>query len=259
MKKLTFILALSFLGNSSFSQENDSWRWGVQLGMQGSKSDYIGGGADANARFNHNEFGSGALNFIVRYDLNNHWKLESGLGFSSVGFEDVIAENYSFLTPSNRYTKVNSSVGMLEVPLMVSYKFNPNCKNWKWFISGGLASVYVGGANKSSEATKTNDGPTNVVYLSNTANANEGTYLHLRFAAGREKVFQSGRIFSWSFIWNAGFNQLATSTVKYTIDAQSYQHEFGTNGNFFGFRLAYLFKPINNTPAKIKPSAALTN
>lgn len=259
MKNIAIVLAFTFIGSFSFAQENNTWRWGVQLGIHGVDSKYAGGDVDANARFHHNDFGTGALSFIGRYDFDNHWKIESGLGFSSIGFEDALAENYSLLSPESHFTQVRSSIGTVEVPLMISYKFNPNCKNWKWFVSGGVASVLVGDVTKGNEVSKSTDGPTNVVYLSNTVSGNKGTHLNLRFAVGREKVYQSGRIFSWSLVWNAGFDQLAKSTVKYTIDAKEYQHEFATNGNYFGFRLAYFFKPLNNIQSKTKPNSASVN
>lgn len=248
MKKSIIALALVTAGLQFKAQETDTWRWGIQLGAQGNKSEYAGGSSNAHARFNQNEFGSGAIDFIGRYDFNNHWKIETGLGFSAIGFEYALAENYSLINPMNRFSSIRSSAGTFQIPMMVSYKFTPNCKNWKWFISGGFASVFQGASTNFSEFTKTNDGPSNIIYLNQTTEVKGGANVHLRFSAGREKVFQSGRIFSWAFIWNAGFTEMAKSTVKYTIDNQLYEHQFSNNGNYFGFRLAYFFKPLNKVP-----------
>jgi len=256
MKKVSFLAILAMFGQLALAQEVNTWRIGLQLGMHGNESKFVGGSANANARFNHDSYGSGAINLIGRYDLNNHWKIETGFGFSSIGFKSSLSENYSFLTPSSRFTTIESHIGTFEIPLMVSYKFDPNCKNWKWFVSGGFASVFVGSATKGEDKFQANDGPTTVVYLGSTTKSSQSSYLHLRFAAGREKVYQSGRIFSWAFIWNAGFASMAMNTVTYTIDSQTYQHEFSNNGNYFGFRLAYHLKPMNNPSAKAISTAS---
>lgn len=257
MKKLVFLVVMAVLGGSAIAQESNTWRLGLQFGGHGGDSKFVGGSANANARFNNDGSGSAALNFIGRYDFDNHWMLETGMGFNSVGFKSTLSENYSFLNLSNRYTTIESHVGVFEIPLMASYKFNPNCKNWKWFVSGGFAGVFVGDVTKTEAKYQSNDGPSSVVYLGSNTVSNKGTYMHLRFAVGREKVFQSGRIFSWALVWNAGFTPLATSTVTYTIDSQTYQHTFSNNGNFFGFRLAYYLKPMNMPNAKAYSSSAM--
>ncbi len=244
--KRSFVFILALAAGMSFAQETNTWRWGLQLGLNGNESKFTSGSANANARFHHNSHGTGMLNVVGRYDLNNHWMIEGGMGLNSLGFSDAIAENYSFINPGKRFTNVETTVGLAELPLMVSYKFNPNCKNWKWFISAGGAAVFVADVNKYSEAVKGNDGPSNVVYLSSTTTGNKGGYLNLRFAAGREKVYQSGRIFSWAFVWNAGLSEMASNTVNYTIDNQAYSHTFSNHGHFFGFRMAYYFKPLNS-------------
>lgn len=250
MKK-TVVVLVTLLTGMLNAQENNTWRLGIQWGAHGNESSFAGGDADANARFHHNKHSSGMLDVLGRYDFNKHWMIEGGMGINSIGFNDAIAENYSFVHPGKRFTAVETKVGLAEVPVMVSYKFNPNCKNWKWFLSAGGAAVVVADVNKYNEAIKGNDGPSNIVYLSNTTTSNKGTYLNLRFAAGREKMYQSGRIFSWAFIWNAGFTPLAKSTVNYTIDNQAYTHNFTNKGNFFGFRLAYYFKPLNVASPKV--------
>jgi hypothetical protein len=258
MKKVSFLAILAMFGGLAFAQEANIWRLGLQFGMHGNESKFAGGGANANARFNHESYGSGALNLIGRYDLNNHWMVETGMGINSIGFKNTLSENYSFLAPDNRFTPIESKVSTFEIPLMVSYKFNPNCKNWKWFLSAGVAGVFVGSATKGEEKFQSNDGPTTVVYLGSTTTTSKSSYLHARFAVGREKVYQSGRIFSWAFVWNAGFAPMAKNTVSYTIDSQTYQHDFTNNGNFFGFRLAYYLKPMNTPSAKVNTSASLT-
>jgi hypothetical protein len=67
----------------------------------------------------------------------------------------------------------------------------------------------------------------------------------------KEKQFKNGSVLNASFIWNAGFGNMASSTVNYTIDGQSYQHQFNNNGNFFGFSFAYYLKPFKTSAAKV--------
>ncbi len=256
-KAITFLTVMGcFWG--LHAQENNTWRWGLQLGLYGNKSYFTSGQSNAHARFHHNLHGTWALDFIGRYDFDAHWMIQSGLGFNSIGFEHAIAEFYSFSQASSRYTKLNSSFLTAEIPVMVSYKFNPNCKNWKWFVSAGAAAVFVGSSTQSPQAAAETDGPTNQLYFNTSSSSQQGAYGHLRFAVGREKVFQSGRILSFSMIWNAGLTPMATSTVSYNLDNTVYHHTFANNGNFFGFRMAYFFKPIavnNNTQAQTKSLA----
>ncbi|MBL7917252.1 MAG: PorT family protein [Bacteroidia bacterium] len=249
MKKLLLIM-IPFLGITLNAQDDNTWRWGLQLGLHGNKSYFISGQGGAHARFHHNTHGSGAFDLIGRYDYNKHWMIQSGLGFNSIGFEHAIANFYSFNQASSRFTKVNSSFGTVEIPLMVSYKFNPNCKNWKWFISGGVTSVFVGAKTESSTIVNDTDGPTNQSTFTMDSKTKSGANLHLRFAVGREKLYKSGRILSFSAVWNVGLTQMATSTVNYTLDNQTYNHTFGNNGNFFGFRMAYFFKPFQTASSK---------
>lgn len=249
MKKSALFLAALFLTQFFNAQENDTWRLGVQFGMHGNRSRFTEGAEGAHARFHQNPYGAGALQVVGRYDYDKHWKVEAGFGFTGIGYEFALSENYSLLNPKNRFSKVQTSSGVLEIPVSVAYKFNPNCNNWKWFISAGIANVFTGKSEANSEFTKNNDGPGNAVYLSASSETQGGAYMHLRFSAGKEKVFQSGRIFSWAFLWNVGFREMSQSHVSYTIDNQLYKHSFSNRGNFFGFRLTYYFKPLNKPEA----------
>jgi hypothetical protein len=250
MKKLALsvLTCLSLLG---FSQENDSWRIGVQWGFQGNHSKFSGGMSDANARFHQNKFDAAALNITARYDLNKHWMGTIGLGFNTFGFQYALAENYSLYRPKNRFSRIKSEFSALDLPLMVFYKFNPNCKNAKWLIGGGFSQNFVGAQTITKNFQVANDVSTTSNYLNSNSSTNGGTYTMLRFAIAREKVFKRGNILNASFLFNAGFKQLAKSTVNYTVDGQNYAHEFTTNGNFAGFRLTYFFRPLKaNAAAK---------
>jgi hypothetical protein len=247
MKKLAIVLVFISVTGFSKAQEDDTWRWGIQFGMQGNRSRLTGGQEGAHARFHQNPYGAGSLQFLGRYDYNKHWRVEAGFGFTGIGNEFALSENYSLLYPKNRFSTVQTSSGSLELPVMVAYKFNPNCNNWKWFISAGIANVIQSKSDSYSEFTKNNDGPGNDVYLSTTSSNHGGAFMHLRFSAGKEKTFQSGRMFSWAFIWNLGFSEMSKAEVKYTIDNTLYQHSFSNRGSFFGFRLSYYFKPLNKS------------
>ncbi len=248
MKKIV-LMVLSTVVLSGFSQDAKTWRLGVQIGSQASHTRFTGGMSDANARFHHNAFGGGAINFIARYDLNNHWMFMSGLGINSFGFEYNISENYSFLNNHGmmgKYTSVRSSFSALEIPAMAFYKFNPNCKNARWLVGAGFTASFVGAQTNGGSAAKSTDGSSAVNYLSTTSSANAGNYLYFRWSVARERVFKKGNILNVSVLFNWGANTLANSTVNYTIDNKDYNHSFSNNGNFAGIRLAYFFRPLND-------------
>jgi hypothetical protein len=141
---------------------------------------------------------------------------------------------------------------------MIFYKFDPNCKNAKWLIGGGFSQNFVGAQTINKNFQVANDGSTNSNYLNSISSANGGTYTMLRFAIAREKIYKRGNILNASFIVNAGFRQLAKSTVSYTVDGQNYNHEFTTNGNFAGFRLTYFFRPLK-TNSSVKNTKTLNS
>jgi hypothetical protein len=247
MKK-ALLTILSILALTGFSQEEKTWRLGLQIGNQTTHSRFSGGMSDANARFHNNVFGAGAFNIIGRYDHNRHWMFTSGLGFSSLGFEYTIAENYSLLGRAKnqgQYTRVRSQFGIVEIPAMIFYKFNPNCKNVRWLVGAGLAQTFIGGQSAEESVSKANDGSSNVNYLSSSSKTIGGNYLFLRWSVAREKMYKRGGILNVSLLLNMGFSNIAQSTVNYTIDNQNYNHSFTSNGNFAGLRLAYFFRPLN--------------
>jgi len=250
MKKIILLSSLTLTILFVKAQENNTWRWGAQIGIHINNAKFVGGSPNANARFHQNPFGSPALNFNVRYDYNQRWAFQSGLGFNSVGFEYAITENYSFLNPEKQFTTINSSFGLVEIPVLVIYKFNPNCKNWKWVASGGFVSVFSGAQTIDKQFNPNNDGLLSQPYISSTSSSNGSANIHARLLIGKEKLFKNGSIFNASLIWNAGFGNLASSTVNYTIEGQSYQHQFNNSGNFFGFRFAYYLKPFKTSTAK---------
>lgn len=240
------------------AQENNTWRLGIQTGWQGNGSKFSGGMENANARFHQMPFGASALDLIVRYDLNNHWMIMSGLNFNSVGFEFVLAENYSLAHRSKQFSSVKSNFPAIEIPLMAYYKFNPNCKNVRWIVGGGIANTFINKQTLDKEVNQSNDGPSTSTYLSSTSTSQGGSYLQARWAVGREKTFKWGGILNTTLVFNLGFKEMAHSTVNYTVDGQQYTHEFSNNGNYIGLRIAYFFRPFKSVAknnSKVKSAA----
>jgi hypothetical protein len=250
MKRSLLVLFSTFFV-AGFAQEANTWRLGIQLGSEANHSIYSGGMAEANARFNHNPFGAGALSVVGRYDFDNHWMVSAGLGLSAFGFEYSISEDYSLLAKNRKFTTINSSFGVLETPVMVHYKFNPNCKNTRWIVGAGIAQYLTGAATIDKNVSQATDGNTSVNYISSTSTTQGGFMYSLRWSVGREKTFKNNGILNASLLFNLGLSQFATSTVNYTIDNQNYTHSFTNNGNFIGVRLTYFFRPFVN-PWEVK-------
>ena len=257
MKKLLLIGFSAFV-LTGFSQEEKTWRLGVQIGHQANRSQFSGGTSDANARFHHNPYQAGSLNFAARYDLNHHWMFMTGLGFNSLGFEYALSENYSLLRrgkDQGQFTKIISQFGAVEIPAMVFYKLNPNCKNARWLVGAGFALGLVGAQTINNNAAKANDGSSSVNYISSSSTSNGGNYGFLRWSVAREKMYKKGGILNLSLLLNMGFHTIAQSTVNYTIDNQSYTHSFSNNGSFAALRLAYFFRPFHKSFEKAKKAA----
>ncbi len=243
MKKF-MIFCLGCLSISSSAQQDRTWSLGAQWGFQGNHSFFSGGMENANARFTHNPFGGGALNLIARYDYNKHWMLMTGLGLNTFGFEFALSENYSLHNEDRRSSTLRSEFGAFEIPVMLYYKFNPNCRNSKLVLGAGFVHSFTGQQIIAKNYIQDNEGNTNSNYLKSEASANGGLYTMLRFSVGREKLFNRGSILNASMVFNLGFKELARAKVTYTVDGQEYQHEFVNSGNFIGFRLTYFFKPF---------------
>lgn len=248
MKKLGLIL-FCCLALSAAAQQDGRWCFGLQWGLQGNKSELSGGMQTANARFHHNSYGSGSLNFNLRYDHSKHWMLMTGLGFGSYGYEFALSQNYSLLKgqEAGQYNKLRSSFGTLTVPAMVFYKFNPNCKNAKWLIGAGYVQNLSGDQSISQTYLEGAEGNPSGNYLKTTATNKGGISGLLRLEVGREKVFQNGRILMLTMLFNAGLKQSAHADVTYRIDGQDYNHSFTNKGNFVGLRLSWYFRSIKNT------------
>ena len=206
-------------------QENKVWRVGFQLGNCGNASKYSGGSQIANGRFNQKTFGAPNINIVARYDLNKHWMLLPGIGLNAIGFGYSISENYSLLSIKKQVSDIQTIFPTLEVPVSLFYKFNLNCKNTRWVVGAGFVTTLGARQTSDKNFSITAEG-TSTHYLSSHSVSNGGAFMLVRWSVGREKIYRNGSILQASLLVNMGFNTMATSTVHYTLDNQSYSHTF---------------------------------
>lgn len=243
MKKL-MILAAGILTLSANAQENKSWRLGASFGVNGNHSAFSGGMPDANARFHQNQFGVAGMDFIARFDYSNHWMGIAGLGMTSTGYQFALSENYSLLNKSAQFSSIKSDFGKIEMPVMLFYKLNPNCKNSRWLVGGGFVPTWIEGKTSTTSFDKTNEGTTNSNYLTSIASAKGSVYMLMRGSVAREKIFKNGSLLNVALLFNLGFSEMTKATVKYTVDNQNYEHSFTSKGSFIGLRVSYFLRPV---------------
>ncbi len=251
MKKIGLTL-FCCLALSAIAQQDGKWCVGLQWGLQGNNSELSGGMQTANARFHHNSYGSGSLNLNLRYDHSKHWMLMTGLGFGSYGYEFALSQNYSLLKgkEESQYSKLRSSFGTVGMPLMVFYKFNPNCKNAKWILGAGYVQTLSGQQRITQTYLEGAEGNPSGNCLKTTATNSGGISSLLRIEVGRERVFNNGRILGITMLFNAGLKQTAQAEVTYKMDGLEYNHSFTNKGNFVGLRLSWYFRAFKNTVTK---------
>ena len=244
MKKLFFYFVLLAFSTSTIVAQSN-WSFGVSLTGIGNRSDYVAGMSDANALFNHDKYGNVSLGFVSRYFINNHWSVQSGLKFGQIGFEYSLAKDYSFFKKDDHFTKNNLGIPVVQIPLTVIYAFNPNCKNYRWFIGAGVSIMNnFNVINKTVNAIpKGADNATNQVYLNQTVTAHTFTTINGQLMGGIEKLLKKGGIIQFGVIANRGFSDIATSTVSYSVDSKTYYHTFKNKGNYAGVVISYYFKP----------------
>jgi hypothetical protein len=243
MKKLLTTSLVCFALIST-AQSDKTWSFGAQWGFQGNHSWFSGGMEEAHAKFHVNSFGGGALNLIARYDENKHWMLMTGLGFNSFGFEYSLTKNYSLRKPEDQSSSVSTQFSSLEIPTLIHYKFNPNCKNAKWVLGLGFVHTLIGLQTITEAYSESTEGALSGEYISSTSQTTKDLACMYRMTVAREKVFKKGGILNVSLVFNLGLKEIATSTVEYEVDQQKYKHEFTNNGNYLGFKLAYFLRPF---------------
>lgn len=244
MKKIT-AFSLLLLLISQVSAFNNKMQYGFSI-MGGSNYSTLTGGTDlAHANFYKHNLGIGALNFNARYFIDDKWSIQSGIGFTSIGFEIGFAKNYS-LVKNDHYIESKANIEVTQIPVMALYNFKSDCKNKSWVIGAGFNFMFASKAvNKTLYPNQTKN--ENVVLpelsnLSQTINAGKFTTSNVQLMIGREKKFNKGNRISLNLIWNIGLTgDIAESSVNYTIDGNHYEHIFSNQGHYTGLTVSYLF------------------
>jgi hypothetical protein len=248
MKKIIFMMWSAMALPSVAQIDETGWRLGLQLGISGNSADFSGGMENANGRFRQNDFAATNFGFAARYDFCRHLMIETGMGVSTFGFNYSIAENYSLVRDKNKVSSINTSFAALELPLDLYYKFNPNCRNVRWVLGAGIAPTFRAKQTIDADFSMTPEGRSSN-YLVSTSDFYNTGFLLLRYSAGREKIFRNNSILRVSLLVTLGFSNIATSTVRYTLDNTQYSHTFKNNGSSVGFRVAYF---LNTKPNSFK-------
>src|ERR1019366_9510786 len=98
------------IAGSSSAMAQGNWCLGINSSFTANNSTYIGGMSDAHALFTHNDFGTGSLGIVGRYFIDDHWSIQSGINFSSIGFDYSLAKNYSLQKNGDHFTANNVSI-----------------------------------------------------------------------------------------------------------------------------------------------------
>ncbi|HRG58352.1 MAG TPA: outer membrane beta-barrel protein [Bacteroidia bacterium] len=252
MKKI-LLLSLIILNYTNIFAFKDKVQYGISL-FGGSNASQLSGGSDlAHAGFYKHNFGTASLNFHGRYFVDDKWSLQTGIGFTSIGFEFGFAKNYS-LIKNDHFIKSTASINVTQIPLLLIYNFKPDCKKKSWVVGAGFNFMF------SDKAVNTviypEQSKNESIYLpqltnfSQTVTAGKFSTTNLQLMVGREKKFNKGNRLSFNFVWNISMaGDIAQSKVNYTLDGTDYEHIFSNQGHYAGFSIAYLFS-TKSTRAK---------
>lgn len=259
MKKIFITLTIAgiFLCTGMYAQTS-SWRLGFQLGLTGNHSEFNRGMQEAHARFHHSEYGSGLLAVVAQKEICTKLHFETGIGVTSIGFVNSIAENYSLLTPEGHFKPLNSEICVLEIPASLIYKFNPDCRNRRWYIGAGIKLLSNSDNTDVTLPLETNN-PSDIAKTSNNdmtqhITSKKFTVLTTHLLVGREKTLKSGRLFSYGLIFNFGYKNIAEAEVNYTLDNKSYTHVFSNKGSYCGLIFGYHLKPFKGKSPAVPQS-----
>ena len=229
--------------------QTQAFKNNMQYGLTvfgGTNYTQLSGGSDlAHAGFYKNNFGAGAFNFNARYFIDERWSIQSGIGFTSIGFETGFAKNYS-LIKNDHFIKSATSINVTQIPLMAIYNFKPDCKNKSWVVGAGFNFMF---SDKNVNTTVYPNQTKNETYLmpeltnfSQTTTAGKFSTTNLQLMVGREKKFNKGNRLAVNIVWNIGLaGDIAQSRVNYTIDGTDYEHIFSNQGHYAGLSISYLF------------------
>lgn len=249
MKKLYILLAFTLSSSAIMAQS----KWSMALGWSaiGNDAKYTGGMAQANGRFNGSCYGGAGVGVAFRYKITDSWSFQTGLNAGSLGFDYSIANDYSLLSSNRNYSSNTSSFGTGEIPATLIYNFNTNCRNYRWIVGAGVKLAWHGEEmDKEIRADLEENGTAVNTYLNQQMHVNSfatGTG-HIMF--GIEKLMKRGNMWNVQFIYNKGFEAVATSTVTYDVDGINYAHEFTNYGDYFALAFNYYFKPFGSRKVK---------
>ena len=243
MKKLLFISLVVLTISSSIAQNN--WCIAVTSGIISNPTKLIGGSPDANSKFVKNRKGGIPLGIIERYFFNNHWSAQSGINLSAIGFDYGLAKDYS-LVKNDHYTKNNVNISAFQIPFTGIYAFNPNCRNVRFYVGGGISLMkYVGAHTRTNDITiPTLEKTLTPDYINQTVTVNNAFTASGQFIWGIEKLMKKGGIAQLGFVGNRGFRTIATSDVTYSVSNTTYEHKFSNQGNYLGMTFTYYFRPV---------------
>ena len=141
-----------------------------------------------------------------------------------------------------------------QFPATLIWNSKYNCCNRRCYVGVGGSLVLVGKQNTTINTTTSPDatGNTNTnSYLDQTVQSNGTVTFNAHVVFGVEKQFNSGRMINVGIWFNGGLTPLATSTVTYTAENQTYTHTFTNYGNYIGLTASYFFKPLAGS--KVSP------
>lgn len=249
MKKI-IILSFALVTTSALNAQS-SWSLGVGVSSSANYSHFSGGMTDASALFHHNEHGNGAWNFTARKNLCPHWSFQTGIGFSNIGFDFDLAQDYSLLNRDGQWASTSVSVNTLNIPASIIYNTNLNCRNWRWFIGGGFSALMSSESGDiETQAYFPDDNST--VVLEQSFHSSAFTTINGHLIGGIEKVFKRQNVLSFGVILNGGANNLATTNVNYIANGKAYNHTFTNRGNYSGFFVSYYFRPVGSRRVAVK-------
>lgn len=253
MKKifLSLLILVSISLNAIANINN--LQYGISL-FGGSNSSQLTGGSDmAHAGFYKHNFGTASINFHGRYFVDDKWSLQTGIGFTSIGFDFGFAKNYS-LVKDDHFIKSTASINVTQIPLLLIYNFKPDCKKKSWIVGAGFNFMFSDKAvNTVLYPEQSKNESLYIPQLTNfsqTVTAGKFSTTNLQLMVGREKKFNKGNRLSLNFVWNISLaGDIAQSKVNYTFDGTDYEHIFSNQGHYAGLSIAYLFS-TKSTRAK---------
>lgn len=256
MKKILSLATALVLVASASAQS--SWRMGIAAGSFGNHPQFNGGMTNASALFTPNPYHTGDLGLVFRKTINNHLSFQTGINFSSLGFEYAMARDYNLTRPFEHYMLNKVRLGLATIPATAIWNFNPNCKNVRWFVGGGLSLVMHGNNDQSKNVNANPDdqqalGLNAGDYLKQTVTSSSFTVVNGHLMGGLEKMMKKGGMWSLALWLNRGFTPVAYSDVTYSVNGVVYNHSFKNYNNYAGLTLTYYFK---NFKGKMKPAAA---